>query len=89
MGRHAPGGRDGSGAPVPSWSARRRADGRPWPRPLGHERAKACAARRRNSYSGAAATEEDLDTFSRDVEPYGKLGIDTVIISPHLGPTSQ
>ncbi|KOU63183.1 monooxygenase [Streptomyces sp. MMG1533] len=47
------------------------------------------AVRRTLTYSGAAATEEDLDTFSRDIEPYGKLGIDTVIISPHLGATSR
>ncbi|BBC37690.1 Monooxygenase [Streptomyces graminofaciens] len=45
--------------------------------------------RRTVTYSGAAATEGDLDAFIRDIEPYTRLGIDTVIISPHLGPTSQ
>jgi F420-dependent oxidoreductase-like protein len=45
--------------------------------------------RRTITYSKEAATEEDLDCFARDIEPYAKLGIDTVIISPHLGPTSR
>ncbi|MFL6112206.1 MAG: LLM class F420-dependent oxidoreductase [Catenulispora sp.] len=45
--------------------------------------------RRTITYSKQAATEEDLDGFARDIEPYAKLGIDTVIISPHLGPTSR
>lgn len=47
------------------------------------------AIRRTVTYSGAAATEEDLSTFTRDIEPYTKLGIDTVIISPHMGATSR
>lgn len=37
--------------------------------------------RRTITYSGAAATEEDMDGFTHD--------IDTVIISPHLGATSR
>ncbi|KUN95099.1 LLM class F420-dependent oxidoreductase [Streptomyces resistomycificus] len=45
--------------------------------------------RRTITYSGSAATREDLDAFTHDVEPYGKLGIDTVIISPHLDATSR
>ena len=45
--------------------------------------------RRTITYSKQAATEEDLDGFAHDIEPYAKLGIDTVIISPHLGPTSR
>jgi F420-dependent oxidoreductase-like protein len=45
--------------------------------------------RRTITYSKEAATEEDLDGFAHDIEPYAKLGIDTVIISPHLGPTSR
>jgi alkanesulfonate monooxygenase SsuD/methylene tetrahydromethanopterin reductase-like flavin-dependent oxidoreductase (luciferase family) len=43
--------------------------------------------RRTITYSGAAATEEDMDGFTHDIEPYAELGIDTVIISPHLGAT--
>ncbi|WP_405467317.1 LLM class F420-dependent oxidoreductase [Streptomyces canus] len=45
--------------------------------------------RRTITYSGAAATEENLDGFTHDIEPYAELGIDTVIISPHLGATSR
>ncbi|MBW8801782.1 MAG: luciferase [Streptomyces sp.] len=30
-----------------------------------------------------------MDGFAHDIEPYAKLDIDTVIISPHLGPTSR
>ena len=45
--------------------------------------------RRTITYSGEAATAEDLDTFTRDIEPYAELGIDTVIVSPHLGATSR
>jgi hypothetical protein len=45
--------------------------------------------RRTITYSGAAATEEDLDGFTHDIEPYAELGVDTVIISPHLSATSR
>ncbi|MDX3525855.1 LLM class F420-dependent oxidoreductase [Streptomyces sp. ID05-39B] len=40
------------------------------------------------TYTGEAATEEDLDALLRDVSGYSKLGVDTVIIAPSLGETS-
>ncbi|MFF3875720.1 LLM class F420-dependent oxidoreductase [Streptomyces sp. NPDC001978] len=39
-------------------------------------------------YTGDAATDGDLDAFTRDIEGYTKLGVDTVIVGPRLGETS-
>ncbi|MFJ8533866.1 LLM class F420-dependent oxidoreductase [Streptomyces sp. NPDC093591] len=36
-------------------------------------------------YTGEAATEGDLDAFTRDIMGYTKLGIDTVILGPRTG----
>ena len=37
------------------------------------------------AYTGDSATEGDLEAFRRDIAGYGRLGIDTVILSPRLG----
>lgn len=36
-------------------------------------------------YTGDAATHGDLDAFTREIEGYGKLAIDTVILGPRTG----
>ena len=46
------------------------------------------AVRRTVTYSGAAATEGDVDAFTSDISGYTELGIDTVIIAPRTGATS-
>ncbi|MFF4896575.1 LLM class F420-dependent oxidoreductase [Streptomyces sp. NPDC001068] len=40
------------------------------------------------AYTGDAATEGDLDAFTRDIEGYAGLGLDTVIVGPRLAETS-
>ncbi|MFE4964279.1 LLM class F420-dependent oxidoreductase [Streptomyces sp. NPDC056660] len=40
------------------------------------------------AYTGDSATDGDLDAFTRDIEGYAKLGVDTVIVGPRLGETS-
>ncbi|MFG3288271.1 LLM class F420-dependent oxidoreductase [Streptomyces sp. NPDC048179] len=40
------------------------------------------------AYGAEPATTGDLDAFTRDIEGYAKLGLDTVILSPRLGETS-
>ncbi|MEV7320068.1 LLM class F420-dependent oxidoreductase [Streptomyces sp. NPDC093970] len=40
------------------------------------------------AYTGDAATEGDLDSFTRDIEGYAGLGLDTVIVGPRLAETS-
>ncbi|MGW0630539.1 LLM class F420-dependent oxidoreductase [Streptomyces sp. NPDC002758] len=40
------------------------------------------------AYTGDAATDGDLDAFTRDIEGYTKLGVDTVIVGPRLSETS-
>ncbi|MBC2908079.1 LLM class F420-dependent oxidoreductase [Streptomyces cupreus] len=41
--------------------------------------------RRTVVYTGEAATEGDLDAFTREITGYTKLGIDTVILAPRTG----
>ncbi|MFJ9348476.1 LLM class F420-dependent oxidoreductase [Streptomyces sp. NPDC101237] len=41
------------------------------------------------AYTGDAATDGDLDAFTRDIEGYADLGLDTVILGPRLGETSR
>ncbi len=36
-------------------------------------------------YTGEAATNSDVDAFTRDIEGYTKLGVDTVILGPRTG----
>ncbi|CCK25577.1 luciferase [Streptomyces davaonensis JCM 4913] len=43
------------------------------------------AIRRTILYVGDAVNEGDLDTFTRDITGYTKLGIDTVILAPSAG----
>ncbi|MGW3033065.1 LLM class F420-dependent oxidoreductase [Streptomyces sp. NPDC001178] len=40
------------------------------------------------AYMGESATAGDLDTFTRDISGYTKLGLDTVILVPRLGETA-
>ncbi|MGW2724443.1 LLM class F420-dependent oxidoreductase [Streptomyces sp. NPDC001492] len=40
------------------------------------------------AYTGESATAGDLDTFTRDISGYTKLGLDTVILVPRLGETA-
>lgn len=47
------------------------------------------AIRKTVLYTGEPATTGDLDAFSRDIEGYTKLGVDTVILAPRLGGTSE
>ncbi|MFF4485906.1 LLM class F420-dependent oxidoreductase [Streptomyces sp. NPDC001544] len=47
------------------------------------------AIRKTVLYTGEHATTGDLDAFSRDIEGYTKLGVDTVILAPRLGGTSE
>ncbi|MGW7256585.1 LLM class F420-dependent oxidoreductase [Streptomyces sp. NPDC054834] len=46
------------------------------------------AIRKTIAYTGEPATTGDLDAFTRDIEGYTKLGVDTVILAPRLGETA-
>ncbi|MGW7544594.1 LLM class F420-dependent oxidoreductase [Streptomyces sp. NPDC054770] len=46
------------------------------------------AIRKTIAYGAEPATAGDLDAFTRDIQGYAKLGLDTVILSPRLGETS-